>query len=108
VIRSVLSLRAAAGQSEALEELYARHGVLERAKQFEGCRDAVLLRASDDDTGGSPVTHLVIADWDSAADYRRWVADPWRDAVSRQLAAVLDTGADEPVVGGLYEFVPAR
>jgi heme-degrading monooxygenase HmoA len=104
VIRSVLTLRAAAGKAGALEEFYAEHRILSRARTFAGCRDALLLRSVD----GSPATHLVIADWDTAADYRRWVEDPWRAAVSRQLAALLDTESDEPVVGGVFEFVPAR
>jgi hypothetical protein len=104
VIRSVLTLRAAAGQSTALEEFYEEHAVLQRARESAGCRDAVLLRATE---GGS-ATHLVIADWNTAADYQRWVADPWRVALSQQLAALLDTGSDEPVVGGLYEFVAIR
>src|SRR5580698_6854233 len=101
VIRSVLTLRAAAGRAGALEEFYERHGVLARAREFDGCRGAVLLRATDD----GPATHLVIADWDEAADYRRWVDDPWRAALSRELADLLDTTPGEPVVGGLFEFV---
>ena len=104
VIRSVLTLRAAAGKAAELEELYARRGVLDRARRFPGCRDAVLLRSLD---GGS-ATHLVIADWDTPEDYQSWVDDPWRAALSRQLAELLDTGRDEPVVGGLFEFVPGR
>jgi heme-degrading monooxygenase HmoA len=104
VIRSVLALRAAEGKSEALEDFYAEQGILARSRAFPGCRDAVLLRA----TSGSPATHLVIADWDTAEDYQRWVQDPWRATVSRRLAELLDTDPDEPVVGGLFEFVPDR
>lgn len=104
MIRSVLTLRAAAGQAGALEAFYAQHTILERARDFVGCRDALLLRSVD----GDPATYLVIADWDTAADYRRWVDDPWRAAVSRQLASFLNTETDEPVVGGVFEFVPAR
>ncbi len=101
MILSVLTLRAAAGQSAALEEFYKEHAVLQRAREFAGCRNAVLLRAAE----AGPATHLVIADWDAAADYQRWVADPWRAALSQQLATLLDTGSDEPIVGGLYEFI---
>lgn len=104
MIRSVLSLRAAAGKAEELEAFYAQQGILDRASAFAGCRETVLLRA----TGPSPVTHLVIADWDSPADYDRWVNDPWRAAVSQQLATLLDSEADEPVVGAVFEFVPPR
>ena len=102
MIRSVLQLRAAGGDTGALEAFYAEQRILERARRFPGCRDAVLLRAID----GGPATHLVIADWDGAEDYRRWVEDPWRAAVSRQLADLLDTDPDEPVVGGVFEPVP--
>jgi heme-degrading monooxygenase HmoA len=101
VIRSVLTLKAAAGRAGAIEEFYAENGILERSRQFPGCRDALLLRA----LGSGPATHLVTADWDSAADYRAWVDDPWRDAVSRRLAALLDTVGDEPLVGGVFELV---
>lgn len=101
MIRSLLTLRAAAGKAQALEDFYADQQVLERAREFAGCREAVLLRSTDD--AGS--THLVTADWDSAADYQRWVDDPWRSIVSQQLVALLDIGEDEPVVGRLYEFV---
>jgi heme-degrading monooxygenase HmoA len=104
MIRSVLALRAAPGRSKALEEFYAEHAILQRAREFAGCRDAVLLRAV---TSG-PATHLVIADWNTAADYQRWAADAWRVALSRHLAALLDTGSDEPIVGELYEFVETR
>lgn len=104
MIRSVLTLRAAAGQAAALEELYAQRGILERARQFPGCRDAGLLRSVD----GDAALFLVIADWDTAADYRRWVDDPWRADVSRSLAELLDTDSGEPAVGRLFEFVGDR
>jgi antibiotic biosynthesis monooxygenase (ABM) superfamily enzyme len=101
MVRSVLTLRAAAGQAGALEALYANHGVLARARAFPGCRGAQLLRSLD---GGS-ATHLVIADWDTAADYQRWVGDPWRDALSGRLAALLDNTDDGPLVGGVFALV---
>lgn len=104
MIRSVLTLHAANGNMAAIEDFYAEHDVIARSLTFPGCRDSVLMRSV---SGTAPV-HLVIADWDSAADYQRWTEDPWRDAVSRQLAALLDTGSDEPVVGGVFEFVPSR
>ena len=101
MVRSVLTLRATAGQAGALEALYADHGVLARARVFPGCRGAQLLRSVD----GGTATHLVIADWESAADYQRWVDDPWRDALSGRLAALLDKADDEPLVGGVFELV---
>lgn len=101
MIRSLLTLHAATGKAQAVEDFYADQGILQRAREFAGCREAVLLRSTDD--AGS--THLVTADWDTAADYQRWVDDPWRATVTQQLVALLDVGKDEPVVGRLYEFV---
>jgi len=101
MVRSVLTLRATAGRAEALEALYADHGVLARARAFPGCRGAQLLRSVD----GGTATHLVIADWDTAGDYQRWVDDPWRDALSGRLAALLDKTDDGPLVGGVFELV---
>ena len=101
MVRSVLTLRAAAGRSGALEAFYADQRILERSRAFPGCRASELLRSVDD----SPATHLVIADWDSAADYRNWVNDPWRASLSEGLFALLDKNDDEPLVGGVFELV---
>lgn len=104
VIRSVLRLHAVPGRADAIAEFYADAGILERALAFPGCRDAVLLRGID----GDSATYLVIADWDGAQDYQRWVSDPWRADVSRRLADLLDTDVAEPAVGNVFEFVPTR
>jgi heme-degrading monooxygenase HmoA len=101
VIQSVLALRAKDGQAQAIEDLYRERGVLDRAVRFRGCRAATLLRCTD----GGPNTYLVIADWDDADAYTRWVADPWRSTVSGKLTALLDIADGEPVIGGLYEPV---
>lgn len=104
MVRSVLALRARNGHAEAVEELYRERGILDRAVRFPGCRAATLLRCTDD----GPGTHLVIADWDDADAYRRWVDDAWRAAVSAELTPLLDIDADEPLIGGLYEPVIAE
>jgi heme-degrading monooxygenase HmoA len=104
VIRSVLRLHAAPGRADEVAGFYADNGIIDRALAFAGCRDVVLLRG----TGGDTATYLVIADWDEAQDYQRWVDDPWRADVSRRLAELLDTGVPEPAVGSVFEFVPAR
>lgn len=101
MIRSVLTLRTAAGKAQALEDFFVEQTILERARTFTGCLEAVLLRSID----GTGSTHLVTADWDSEEDYRRWVEDPWRVVVSQQLASLMDAGADEPIVGRLFLFV---
>ena len=105
MIRSVLALRAAPGSGALLEDFYAEHRFLERARAFPGCRDAVLLRSVSTESPADLTTHLVVADWDSAADYWRWVDEPWRGALAGQLADLLDLDDAGPIVGRLYEFV---
>jgi heme-degrading monooxygenase HmoA len=99
MIRSILALRAKHGRSQALEDFYREHAIIERALRFPGCHAVTLLRATD----GGPDTHLVVADWDDSAAYQRWVTDPWRTGNSAALAELLDAKADAPVIGRLYE-----
>ncbi|HEX3790586.1 MAG TPA: antibiotic biosynthesis monooxygenase family protein [Pseudonocardiaceae bacterium] len=102
MIRSILVLRAKVGRAQAVEDFYRERGIIERSEGFPGCRGTMLLRSTDD----GPETHVVVADWDDADAYGRWVADPWRDAVTVDLMELLDT-ASGPVVGKLYEAVAA-
>jgi len=102
MIRSVLALQARPGAARAVEELYRDHGIIERSLRFPGCRSSALLRSVDD----GPASHLVVAEWDDADAYARWVADPWRAAVSAELAELLETPPGSPVVARLYEPVP--
>ena len=98
MIRSVLALRASSGMSQAVEEFYRDRGIIERAARFPGCRGVALLRSAD----GGPDTHVVVADWDDAAAYQRWVDDPWRAETGAALAEFLDTGTG-PSAGRLYQ-----
>ena len=103
MIRSVLRLHAAPGRADEVAQFYAEQAILDRARAFAGCQDAVLLRSTGDDS-----VYLVIADWDAPSDYQRWVDDPWRADVSRRLADLLDTERAEPTVGNVFAFVPGR
>lgn len=98
MIRSVLALRARTGMSQAVEEFYRDRGIIERATCFPGCHGVTLLRS----VSGGPDTHVVIADWDDAAAYQRWVDDPWRAETSAALADLLDAGFS---AGRMYEPV---
>ena len=104
MIRSVLRLSAVPGGADGVTKFYAEQKVLERACAFGGCRDAQLLRG----IGADSATFLVMADWDEAEDYQRWVVDPWRADVSRRLAELLEPGWDELAVGSVFELVPPR
>lgn len=97
-LHSVLTLRAKRGMSRAVEEFYRDREIIGRALRFPGCRGVTLLRATD----GGPDTHLVVAEWDDAAAYQRWVADPWRAETSAALADLLEAGF---TAGRLYEPV---
>jgi hypothetical protein len=101
VIRSVLRFHAVPGQADLVASFYAEHTIFEEARVRVGCRDAVLLRG----TGDESATFLVMADWDAAEDNQRWVADPWRADVSRRLADLLETGTDGLAVGSVFELV---
>jgi heme-degrading monooxygenase HmoA len=101
MIRSILALRARDGMSQAVEDFYADRGIIERAVRFPGCRGVELLRSTD----GGPDTHIVVADWDDAAAYAGWVADPWRAEVSADLADLIDATAVP--AGRLYAGVAA-
>src|SRR5919108_3742253 len=50
---------------------------------------------------GAPA--VVIADWNSADDYRRWLQNPVRANLSERVAPLL---AGEVAAGDLYEEVP--
>jgi heme-degrading monooxygenase HmoA len=102
MVRSILTLRAAPGREADLEAYFAEAGILERARAFPGCRGTELLRRLDPGAG----THVVVADWDSHEDYRRWQADPWRRQSSAGLLALLSPETDATLPGGVYDLLP--
>ncbi|PWJ49555.1 Quinol monooxygenase YgiN [Quadrisphaera granulorum] len=93
MITSVLQLSARPGNEQAVDDLYADLGVLDRSRAFPGCRGAVLLRTVEGALAAGGATHVVIAEWDDEAAYAAWVADPWRNDVGAALAPLLDAGA---------------
>lgn len=101
-MRSVLSLSAKPGRSDDVESYYREHAILVRATAFDGCLDAQLFRTGGTDTG---VTHMVMADWESATDYQNWVDDPWRNEIGTGLLEILERNEDSVLMGGLYALV---
>lgn len=93
MITSVLPLSARPGSEQAVDDLYADLGVLDRSRDFPGCRGAVLLRTVEGSLAAGSATHVVIAEWDDEAAYAAWVADPWRNEVGAALAPLLDGDA---------------
>ncbi len=102
MMRGVLSFSAKPGRSDDVESYYRDHAILARAIAFDGCLNAQLFRAGSTGTGA---THVVMADWESAADYQNWVDDPWRNEIGTGLLEILECNDDSVPVGGLYALV---
>ena len=91
---SVLTLHVRAGSEEALARSYEELEIFRHAQESGGFRSGRLLAPSVPD---EPM--LVIAEWDDAASYERWLASPVRERLGRELEPLL---ADEPAAGSIY------
>lgn len=93
---SVLRLLVRDGAEAHLEAAYTSLGIFERARESGGFRSGRLLR---------PVlageAFLVVAEWDDAAAYQRWLDNPVRAELATQLEPLI-AGPPEGVV---YEEV---
>jgi antibiotic biosynthesis monooxygenase (ABM) superfamily enzyme len=96
LIVSVLSLPIRLGCESETVQFYTEHDVFALAAQVGGFRSGKLLRPSEP---GAPF--LVIAEWDDAGAYDRWLAAPARAELSSLLGPLLD---GDPR-GGTYEQV---
>jgi len=95
MIRTVIKLRVVPGREEEFEEAFRSRGVLALAHQLAGLRSGELLRPL---RSGEP--YVVIATWNSEADYQVWVNSPLRSQVNT--AAPIS----EPVApADLYEII---
>jgi heme-degrading monooxygenase HmoA len=99
---SVLELPVLAGCEQAVIAFYGEREVFEHARRSGGFRAGRLLEPSEQ---GTPF--LVIAEWDDAEAYQRWLDNPVRDELGRGLAPLLDgVAADSaPTRGGVYRQV---
>ena len=93
---SVLRVPVRAGDEARLAEAYARHEIFERARESGGFRSGRLLRPV---AAGDPF--LVVAEWDDAAAYQRWLDNP----VRAEIAAHLEPLLVGPLAGGVYQEV---
>jgi heme-degrading monooxygenase HmoA len=91
---SVLELHVLPGSEQAVARAYDELGIFERSRESGGFRSGRLLEASEP---GRPL--LVIAEWDDAASYERWLSNPVRAELGSQLEPML---ADEPAAGGIF------
>ena len=97
---SVLTLRVRAGSEPALVRSYEELEIFRHAQESGGFRSGRLLAPSVPD---EPM--LVIAEWDDAASYERWLASPVRKRLGRELEPLL---ADRPAAGGIYREATCR
>jgi heme-degrading monooxygenase HmoA len=91
---SVLELHVLPGSEQAVVRAYDELGVFERARSSGGFRSGRLPEPSEP---ARPM--LVIAEWDDAAAYERWLTSPVREQLGSQLEPML---ADEPAAGGIF------
>jgi heme-degrading monooxygenase HmoA len=91
---SVLRLRVRDGAD--LARLYGELEVFERARESGGFRGGRLLRPLAGDE------YLVVADWDDAAAYRRWLENPVRGELGARIEPFLAGGVG---AGELFEEV---
>jgi heme-degrading monooxygenase HmoA len=96
MIVSVLTLPIRCGCESETVQFYIEQNVFRLAAQVGGFRAGKLLRPSK-----SGIPFLVIAEWDDADAYDRWLAAPTRAELSNLLQPML---ADEPS-GDIYELV---
>jgi|GEM_PF-4239722 len=95
MVRSIIRLRVIPGREQEFEETFCSRGVLALAHRVAGLRTGELLRPL---RTGEP--YVVIATWNSEADYQVWVNSPLRGQVNT--AAPIS----EPVApADLYEIV---
>jgi len=91
---SVLELHVLPGSETAVASAYDELGIFQRARERGGFRSGRLLAPAD---AGRPM--LVISEWDDAASYQRWLANPVREELGGRLESLL---ADRPAAGGIF------
>jgi len=91
---SVLELYVLPGSEEAIARAYDELGIFDRSRESGGFRSGRLLEASEP---GKPM--LVIAEWDDAADYERWLSNPVREELGDHLEPMLSS---DPKVVGIF------
>ena len=94
---SVLRIRVRTGAEEGFARAFKELAVFERARRSGGFRGGRLLRPLED---GEP--YLVLAEWEDAASYERWLDDPVREELKAKIEQV---AAEDVPRGELYEEV---
>jgi heme-degrading monooxygenase HmoA len=91
---SVLELYVLPGSEQAVARAYDELGIFERSRESGGFRSGRLLEPSE---RGKPM--LVIAEWDDAESYQRWLSNPVREEIGDHLEPML---SGDPKVVGIF------
>ncbi len=96
MIVSMLRLQVLAGREHEVIRFYEERGVFRLAAEVGGFRSGSLLRPVEENA-----PFYVLAEWDDADAYARWLSAPARSALSAELLPLLD---GEPT-GRIYTVV---
>lgn len=102
MIVSFLTFELRPGSFPALEALFRRHRIFERAIEIEGCRSLYLAA---DERGGERAH--VIGIWEDEAAYQRWLDDPGREDGSEELRALVAASWESSAPGAIWPIVHA-
>ena len=100
MILSCLTFELRPGSLGALEEIFKRHRILERAIQTEGCQSLYLTG----DVANERLAH-VVGVWDDEAAYQRWLDQPGREAGSDELHTIVADSWDPSAPGAIWRVV---
>lgn len=100
MIRTFLHLDVKPGQRDDLISWYRESGALEKAVEYAGCMSTEMYPDAEDED-----RLLVTALWESAEDYERWVAHPWRQSVTDEINQYLGEGVTPDSKGSVLQSV---
>ena len=93
-ILSALYLQPRNADYDTVLEFFRSERIMEKSRENGGLIDASITVPL---SGSGPM--LVIAKWNEARDYERWLANPARAALRPGLSAILDVA---PAAGAMY------
>lgn len=102
MILTCLTLDLKSGSLGALEVVFRRHRILERAIQVEGCRSLYLTADAVSDARAH-----VVGVWDDEAAYQRWIGHPERGVGTDDLLALLSDTWEPSAPGEVWNVLHA-
>lgn len=100
MILSCLTFELRPGSLGALEGVFRKHRIFERAIGTEGCRSLYLAGDAADETRAH-----VIGVWDDEAAYQRWLDQPGREEGTDDLHAIVAASWNPSAPGQVWHVV---